>query len=498
MTHDHPFRPQRPRNSSTRSTETPMDFVYEKPSSIHSFLTASNKRTSSIKPLKVIDQNGDKKLSGQSNPSSKISSWFSLSENSSQPSRKRTHLESESMDWETSSPTNNISTVENQNLLPDIDHNLSHQNSNSSLKSSFQIPDQLPCPPSFVVPTSSSSNLNSIHLSSVTNLKPESFGLKAQKRSNLATETLTDNEQDSSFDQFDVSLDDTRISSKPPFTNNIKQQDRRRRRKHPLRSKLSELTVESDDGNTDGEDPGEQRALIKPKLAKNRSNNSKSNLSTTNNFLTINRWKSDEDDSPSNGKSNLSTETPYILLVYLQLLFNSSLVFVVLYLAINLILMIRTDINHKVMIHSNTLRQEIELCTKEYHINRCFPVELRTPFIAKHCQEWETCMMRDPKLISRSKIGAETFAEIINGFVDVISWKTMLFIFMSIGAGVYATNLAMNNYKAKWEPHSRPISFAPMYPSKAEQSSEFSNHDKDPLMGSSQRDQTPHRKGRGK
>ncbi|WAQ82064.1 hypothetical protein PtA15_2A377 [Puccinia triticina] len=60
-------------------------------------------------------------------------------------------------------------------------------------------------------------------------------------------------------------------------------------------------------------------------------------------------------------------------------------------------------------------------------------------------------MARNPSLISRSKIAAETFAEVINGFVDMISWETMLFIFLSIGAGIYATNMAMNNYKAKWE-----------------------------------------------
>lgn len=35
-------------------------------------------------------------------------------------------------------------------------------------------------------------------------------------------------------------------------------------------------------------------------------------------------------------------------------------------------------------------------------------------------------MNRDPAVIGRAKVGAETFAEVINSFVDHISWKTMV------------------------------------------------------------------------
>ena len=35
-------------------------------------------------------------------------------------------------------------------------------------------------------------------------------------------------------------------------------------------------------------------------------------------------------------------------------------------------------------------------------------------------------MARDPTVVGRARVAAETFAEILNGFVDVISWKSMV------------------------------------------------------------------------
>lgn len=35
-------------------------------------------------------------------------------------------------------------------------------------------------------------------------------------------------------------------------------------------------------------------------------------------------------------------------------------------------------------------------------------------------------MNRDPLAVGRAQVGAETFAGVVNGFVDPISWKTMV------------------------------------------------------------------------
>lgn len=35
-------------------------------------------------------------------------------------------------------------------------------------------------------------------------------------------------------------------------------------------------------------------------------------------------------------------------------------------------------------------------------------------------------MNRDPKIVGRAKVSAEMLAEVINGFVEPISWKTLV------------------------------------------------------------------------
>jgi hypothetical protein len=42
------------------------------------------------------------------------------------------------------------------------------------------------------------------------------------------------------------------------------------------------------------------------------------------------------------------------------------------------------------------------------------------------CASWQTCMNRDPTIVGRAKVGAEMIAEVINGFVEPISWKTLV------------------------------------------------------------------------
>lgn len=44
----------------------------------------------------------------------------------------------------------------------------------------------------------------------------------------------------------------------------------------------------------------------------------------------------------------------------------------------------------------------------------------------RQCGVWETCMNRDPTKVGRAKVGAELIAEVVNGFVEPISWKTLV------------------------------------------------------------------------
>ena len=70
--------------------------------------------------------------------------------------------------------------------------------------------------------------------------------------------------------------------------------------------------------------------------------------------------------------------------------------------------------------------QEIKACSVLYRNNFCEGNIV--PHMFQPCGEWEICMNRDPSKIGRARIGAQLLAEIVNAFVENISWKTFVSI----------------------------------------------------------------------
>lgn len=132
---------------------------------------------------------------------------------------------------------------------------------------------------------------------------------------------------------------------------------------------------------------------------------------------------------------------PFVLMGYLQFAFNLAVVSALLYLAASFYLTIRRDVELKVSERISALLSEIAVCRKQYTANRCDP-HLRVPAIEAACAQWEACMQRNPTLVSRARLSAETFAEIIEGFVEPISYKTMVFVVTAVGGAVFVSNLA--------------------------------------------------------
>lgn len=69
--------------------------------------------------------------------------------------------------------------------------------------------------------------------------------------------------------------------------------------------------------------------------------------------------------------------------------------------------------------------QEISMCAVQYTNNRCAEPNI-IPAMVQQCSNWEACMNRDPTTVGRAKVGAELIAEVVNGFVEPISWKTLV------------------------------------------------------------------------
>ncbi|KAJ1969297.1 hypothetical protein H4R35_006179 [Dimargaris xerosporica] len=136
-------------------------------------------------------------------------------------------------------------------------------------------------------------------------------------------------------------------------------------------------------------------------------------------------------------------EIPFLLSGYLQLFFNLFVVAVIFYLVTQFITTIQRDVDLKADEYSGEILQEMSLCTKNYIENRCSP-ETRVPAMEKACATWENCMNRDPKIIGRAKVSAETFAEIINSFIEPISYKTMAFFAFLLFGSLFISNFAFS------------------------------------------------------
>lgn len=94
---------------------------------------------------------------------------------------------------------------------------------------------------------------------------------------------------------------------------------------------------------------------------------------------------------------------------------------------------------------------EIASCSKQYIENRCSP-EQRVPAMEKACLAWEQCMRRDPNVVGRSRPYAETIAEILNGLVEPISYKTMFFILVAFFGTALLSNYAFSVARSKFTP----------------------------------------------
>ncbi|KAJ1901728.1 hypothetical protein LPJ66_000577 [Kickxella alabastrina] len=139
-------------------------------------------------------------------------------------------------------------------------------------------------------------------------------------------------------------------------------------------------------------------------------------------------------------------DIPYVISGYLQLAFNVFMVGTVLTIIINVLMTIQRDVNAKVQEYSAVVMQEIVACSKQYLENKCAP-EMRVPAMEKACNMWDTCMNQDPSKVGRAKVSAETLAGIVNGFIEPLSLKTMMFFLLMFFGTLFVSNFAFGAYR---------------------------------------------------
>lgn len=144
------------------------------------------------------------------------------------------------------------------------------------------------------------------------------------------------------------------------------------------------------------------------------------------------------------------SDTPYILLGYLQFFFNLSLILLFLYLVVQFILTVQRDVELRISEYSSDIVQEIAMCALQFKNNLCATNPI--PAMAQQCGSWEACMNRDPTVVGRAKVGAELIAEVVNGFVEPISWKTLIFTLTSLAFLTVFINTLLSLYRARHQP----------------------------------------------
>ncbi|PGH20043.1 hypothetical protein AJ80_03693 [Polytolypa hystricis UAMH7299] len=139
---------------------------------------------------------------------------------------------------------------------------------------------------------------------------------------------------------------------------------------------------------------------------------------------------------------------PRILSYYAQFTFNLILAFLTLYVVVAFLLAIKYDVERAGEEVSADILAEMAVCSKNYIENRCGGQDgRRLPALEAICENWERCMNRDPSKVGRAKVSAQTLAEIFNGFIEPISFKTMVFFIVSITSFVAVSNLTFSFFR---------------------------------------------------
>ncbi|KAK2759958.1 hypothetical protein FQN54_002694 [Arachnomyces sp. PD_36] len=123
---------------------------------------------------------------------------------------------------------------------------------------------------------------------------------------------------------------------------------------------------------------------------------------------------------------------PRILTFYAQLAFNTTIIMLGLYLLIAFVFTIWSDINKESEKASAEILAEMSVCAKNFVENRCGGEDKRLPALEVVCDNWEKCMNQDPQVVGRAKLSAHAIAEIVNSFVEPISYKTLIFILITV------------------------------------------------------------------
>lgn len=141
-------------------------------------------------------------------------------------------------------------------------------------------------------------------------------------------------------------------------------------------------------------------------------------------------------DAPS-GSSNMSffkqlltlleehPNVPAILSWWAQLVVNLSLFSLAVWMVFSFVSEIRNEFDAVASKEMDTILHNIAECMQRYEANRCASGNL-VPGLVAICASDKKCMDTDPTHVRRAMLSARTMAQIIDSFIEPISWKAIV------------------------------------------------------------------------
>ncbi|GAA5999066.1 Brr6p [Rhodotorula paludigena] len=266
----------------------------------------------------------------------------------------------------------------------------------------------------------------------------EAFGLQDEPEGQEVSMTA-DSEADvlPSADEADEKGEDLAVAVRGPSARRRNVSGTRRRRKSAQRSTDDEATEEDED---DERDDNGFLGVLKSKVGRRAG---EFNFQVHHHHAPPSFSPGPLGGAQEQPERWMRRSTPYVLLGYLQFGSLTLLALLVLSLLSLFLYTLYTDIVARLAELTVELRSEVVQCAKKFMDNGCAAVT-RFPALEKSCNEWEECMHREVVVVGKTRVVAETLAEVVNGFVEVISFKTMLFVLLTLGITIYGSSTALS------------------------------------------------------
>lgn len=150
---------------------------------------------------------------------------------------------------------------------------------------------------------------------------------------------------------------------------------------------------------------------------------------------------------------NHNLASPYNISRYVQVLFNTIVSTIALYLFVKFILLVNQDVQQQLELHWRHLDNKLRRCQSKFNNNHCFQRDI-PPALFDICQDLQDCIVElDNRLIQHkpmAKLWLKTLAQVINTFVDQISFKSFIFLLLTSCSLILVTNVVIGSYRVTY------------------------------------------------